>query len=477
MSDNRRDQPGLRPEEVRPAWSESTRFVPSRFVQPVLEFMRTEASGGLLMLLAAVAALVLANSPAGPAYERLWETHLAVGVEGLLQIDHSLREWVNDALMVLFFFVVGLEIKRELAVGELRDPRAAALPVVAAVGGMVVPAAIYLAFNAGTPAARGWGIPMATDIAFAMGIVSLVGTRVPIGAKLFLLALAIVDDVGAILVIAVFYTEELALGWLVAAVVGLAVVALMQRIHIRATSLYALVGVFVWLAMLESGVHATLAGVALGLLTPTRPFYVPDDFARVGRELVDRVDQYAGDPDRGEDPRTIERIQALLRDLSRFSRETVSPLDRLEHQLAPWSSFVVVPIFAFANAGVRISPDAVGGALGDPVLVGVFLGLLVGKLGGVTGAAWLAVRAGLGRLPMHTTWRHVSGLGALAGVGFTVALFVTALAFDDPAAADSAKIGIFAASLLAGLLGYAWLRGAPEPAGRQREWDGELIEA
>lgn len=455
---------GIRPRDLRPSWSESSRFVPERFVQPVLRYMRTEAAGGVVLLVAALAALVWANSPWAAGYERLWGAHLTVELGGLLHLDHTLREWVNDALMVIFFFVVGLEIKRELAVGELRDPKAAALPAIAALGGMVVPAGAYLAFNAGTPATGGWGIPMATDIAFALGVVSLVGTRVPIGAKLFLLALAIVDDIGAILVIAVFYTDTLSVGWLATAVVGLGVVVVMRRIKVRAMLAYGVVGVVVWLGLLESGVHATLAGVALGLLTPATPFYRPDDFAGSARGLVDRVDEYAGDPRKPEDLRTTERIQALLGNVRRLSRETISPLERLESAVEPWSSFLVVPVFAFANAGVVLSGRALADAVTNPISVGVFLGLLAGKLVGVSGASWLAVRTGLGQLPPHTTWRHVIGTALLAGIGFTVALFITTLAFTDPARVDAAKIGIFAASLVAGIAGYLWLRTAPRPA-------------
>ncbi|HEX2028354.1 MAG TPA: Na+/H+ antiporter NhaA [Nitriliruptorales bacterium] len=451
-----------RPHEIRPAWAESDRFVPERFIQPVLAYMRTEASGGVVMLLAAVAAVAWANSPYGDGYTRLWETPLTIDLAGVLLLEHTLQEWVNDALMVLFFFVIGLEIKRELVTGELTDRRAAALPIIAAVGGMVVPALIYLAFNAGTEAARGWGIPMATDIAFAVGVVSLVGTRVPIAAKLFLLTLAVADDIGAILVIALFYTEDLALTWLLAAVAGLAVVVGMQRLEVRTTALYLFVGSWVWLALLESGVHATLAGVTLGLLTPTQAFYRADALAPSARVLVARIEEYAGDPLQDEDPRTIERINVLLRDINRLSRESVAPLERLEHKLAPWSSFLVVPVFAFANAGVRISGDALSGALDDPVLLGVFLGLLVGKFVGVTGATWLAIRAGLAGLPSQATWRHVIGMAMLAGIGFTVALFVTALSFEQPELTDSAKIGIFASSILAGMAGFVWLRTAPE---------------
>lgn len=393
---DRREQrpPAPVPDELRPSWSRSPRPVPRRFVQPVLRYMRTEAAGGVVMLVAAVAALVWANSPWHEGYTSLLETPLAIDLGGSV-LEHDLQEWVNDALMTIFFFVVGLEVKRELVVGELSDPRAAAMPIVAALGGMVVPALIYFSFTAGTAAARGWAIPMATDIAFAVGVVSLVGRRVPIAAKLFLLTLAVTDDIGAIGVIAIFYTEEVAASWLVAALVGLAAVVVLQRVEVRSVPVYVVVGGFVWLAVLESGVEATIAGVALGLLTPTGPFYRPDDYVPVARRLVERVGEYAGRPHEPEDRHTTARIRSILHDVRWISDETVSPLDRLEHRLAPWSSYVVVPIFAFANAGVRFG--GAGLSLTDPVLLGVFLGLLVGKFAGVTAAAWLAVRTGIAR--------------------------------------------------------------------------------
>lgn len=463
MSHDQPVQPG--PPRVRPTWVNSERFVPSRFVQPVLAFMRTEASGGILMLLAGIAALVLANSPIADGYAQLIHTELTVQLGQHLHFEHTLQDWINDGLMAIFFFVVGLEIKRELVKGELSDPRAAALPAAAAVGGMLLPALIYLAFNAGTPAHRGWGVPMATDIAFAIGVISLVGRRAPLGAKLFLLALAVVDDVGAILVIAVFYTQELSVGWLTVAFGLLATVYVMRRVGIRSPAMYVLVGVAVWAAFLESGVHATIAGVLLALLTPSRPFHRPADYGRIAVPLVRRVEDYVGDPaSEPDDHRTTERIQALLRDVTRLSSETVSPLDRLESRLAPWTSFVIVPLFAFANAGVSLSGGVPGRGAGLSVLLGVALGLVVGKVAGVAGGAWLAVRVGAAKLPRGTSWRHVIGVGLLAGIGFTVALFVTALAFTDPSHTASAKIGIFIASLIAGISGFLWLRATPEVA-------------
>ncbi len=373
-------------------------------VRPVQRFMQVEAAGAVVMLAAAVVALVWANSPWSAGYDSLWAT--SVG-------DLSLQEWVNDGLMALFFLVVGLEIKRELVVGELRDRRVAALPAMAALGGMVVPALIYVACNAGHEGSRGWGIPMATDIAFAVGVVSLLGRRVPPGAKLFLLALAVVDDLGAIVVIALVYTEDVSLPWLALAVAALAVAVLLRRADVRRLLPYALLGVGCWIALHESGVHATLAGAAFGFLAPA------------------------------------------------VAAEGESPLDRIVAVLNPWVSFAVVPLFALANAGVSLSGDLLGDAPGDRVVLGIALGLVVGKPVGVVGATWLACRLRVGRLPVGTGWRHLVGVGVCAGIGFTVALFVAGLSFDDPEVVDRAKIGILAGSLLAGVLGYLVLRSAP----------------
>lgn len=452
-------------------WSESRRFVPTTFVQPTLRFLRQESAGGITMLVAAVIALVWANSPAGDSYFGLFGTQIEIAF-GEFRFHHlselTVQEWINDGAMVLFFFVVGLEIKRELVVGELRDPRAAALPAIAALGGMLVPAGIFLAFNLvilpGDGAAPGaWGIPMATDIAFAVGIVSLLGRRVPVSAKLFLLALAIVDDLGAILVIALVYTDELFVGWLVAAIGGLLLLALLNRIDVRAGWLIHSVGVFVWLAMLESGVHATLAGVAVAFLTPVTSFYDPRRIDDHAQPIIDRIREYLPDdvPLHRADNHTLERVSALVTDLRRLTYESVPPLSRLEFRLSPVSSFVIVPLFALANAGFRIQGDALAGAFGDPVLLGVLVGLVVGKTVGVAGFSWLAIRLGLGRMPYRTTWRHMLGLALLAGIGFTVALFVASLSLGG-AALDSAKLGIFGGSLLAGTGGYLFLRRGPE---------------
>ena len=452
-----------------PGWVESDRFVPRSFVRPVLSFMRRETAGGIVMLAAAILAIAWANSPFADSYFDIFDATVEISFGGL-QFHHlselTVREWINDGAMVIFFFVVGLEIKREVTVGELREPRAAALPVLAAAGGMVLPAVIYLAFNIGGDFAGGWGIPMATDIAFAVAVVAMVGTRLPVGGKLFLLALAIVDDLGAIAVIAVVYTDTVSLAWLAAGVVGLAVVVMMNRAGIRALPAYVAMGALVWLCVLESGVHATVAGVALAFLTPVRSLYSPQRFPGRARTLVDRVEYYVPDDlhDLSQgDEHTTERVESVLGDLRRLSTETVSPQDRLELALAPWSAYVIVPVFALANAGVAISSDALAGLSTNPVALGVGLGLLLGKVTGILSFSWLAVRLGLGRLPHHTTWRHMTGMGLLAGIGFTVALFVASLAFEVPQAESAAKVGIFAGSILSGVLGFVLLRTGPAP--------------
>lgn len=446
-------------ERVHRTWIHSDRVIPRRFVRPALRFTRIEAAGGIVMLAAAVVAVVWANGPFGDSYEHFWETPFELSI-GSFHLEETFRELVNDGLMVIFFYVVGLEIKRELVLGELRDPKAAALPALGALGGMVVPAVLYLVFVAGGvdggDATRGWGIPMATDIAFSVGVLSLLGRRVPVGVKLFLLTLAIVDDIGAILVIAVFYTEQLFMGWLGLAIAGLAVVWIASKVGIRWIPFYGVVAFASWFFLLESGVHATLAGVALGFLTPAFAYYPDDQYQERAKRLIARQEFDA------KAPRSAERLDADARQMAAVAQESVPPLNRMEHALLPWSSFVVVPVFALANAGVSFAGVDLGEALTHPVSLGVGTGLLVGKTVGISIFSWLAVRIGLGRLPRNSSWRHIVGVAAIAGIGFTVALFVTALAFEDAALlADRAKIGIFVGSIAAGVIGTALLRAVP----------------
>jgi NhaA family Na+:H+ antiporter len=392
---------------------------PARLLRPLVEFLRTEAAGGVALVVAAVVALVWANSRWQQSYVDLWTHELSIGI-GSHRLELDVGDWINDGLMTIFFLVVGLEIKRELVVGELRRPRRAALPALAAAGGMIAPALIYTAFNAGGPGADGWGIPVATDIAMAVGVVSLLGAAVDPSLKLFLLALAIVDDIGAIVIIAAFYSHGLDARAALIALAILAVVVGCRAGGVQAVPVYVVLGTALWLAVQQSGIHATITGVVLGLLTPTGP-------RRRDADLDLGVDVDVDRP--------------------------ASVVESLEHVLHPWSSFVIVPLFALANAGVPISRQALGEAWSSPVTHGVVAGLVLGKPIGVAAAIWLAVRLRAGELPAGASWRAVLGLGAVAGIGFTVSIFVTDLAFDDPSLRNDAIIGILAASVLAALLG------------------------
>ena len=432
----------------RASWSRSHRALPRRVVQPLQSFLEEETSSGILLLAAAAIALAWANSPWRSTYEELWRTVVTIRL-GDWVISEDLRNWVNDALMALFFLVVGLEIKRELLTGELRRPRAAAVPVVAAIGGMVLPAFIYLLLNATGDGSRGWGIPMATDIAFALGVLTLASQSAPPSMKPFLLTLAIVDDIGAILVIALFYSDGVSVTALLLAAGLVASIVGLQRLDVRAGVVYVGLGIALWLAFFESGVHPTIAGVILGVVTPSRPFQRPravsDEAIRTAEETVD-------DPE----PPDADAPQWLR--LVSLTREAVSPLARVEAALHPWTSYLVVPVFAFANAGVALSANALADAATSTVTLGVILGLVVGKIVGITSASAIAVRTGLGVLPAGCGWRHIVGVAAVAGIGFTVSLFVADLAFADPTLTAHAKVGIFAASLLAGSIGVAVLR-------------------
>ena len=434
-----------------PIWMASDRRIAKYVGRPIAGFLQVEAAGGIVLLFAAVVAMVWANSPWAGSYEGLWHTEVTVGLGGF-ELSEDLRHWVNDALMVIFFFVVGLEIKYEIVSGELRDPKAASVPIIAAFGGMAVPALVYAAFNAGGAGSVGWGIPMATDIAFAVGVLSLLGRRIPSPARVFLLTLAIVDDIGAIVVIAIFYTSDLSLTWLGVAGLLLLLMVGLRVLRVWSMSLYVVIGIGVWFATYESGVHATIAGVVLGLLAPALPLLDQEQSKSYAREAI--ADEHL-------DANELRKFRFLL-------GESVPVAERLGAQLHPWSSYVVLPIFALANAGINLSGDALTSALTSPVTAGVALGLLVGKIVGVAGASWLSVLLGLGRLPHRTTWSMMIGLGAVAGIGFTVSLFVTGLSFAEGGqlAAD-AKVGILGASLLAALVGSGIL--VLTTRGRERE--------
>jgi Na+:H+ antiporter, NhaA family len=417
---------------------------PRRLPVPLREYLREEAAGGVALTAAAALALAWANSPWRAAYDALWETTLAVRL-GRFAIEADLRHWVDDGLMTLFFLVVGLEIKRELVAGELASWRRAALPVLAAAGGMAVPAAIYAAVNAGGPGAPGWGVPMATDIAFALGVLALLGPRVPSSLKVFLLTLAVVDDLGSIAVVALFYSRGVELGTLALAAGLLVVVAALVRAGVWWLPLHVGLGLAVWLTMWHSGVSPALAGVAMGLLTPARPTAPPEVARDVGGALAG---QLADDP---HPPR--------LREMLREARGTVPLAERLAHDLHPVSAFLVVPLFALANAGISLERGALAGAGAGAVLGGVVAGRVVGKLAGIAAATWLAVRLGLADRPEGASWAQLAGVATVAGIGFTVPLFVADLAFPDGRFQAPVKVGLLAASVIAGAAGalVLWL--------------------
>jgi NhaA family Na+:H+ antiporter len=417
---------------------------PRRLPAPLREYLREEAAGGVALTAAAALALVWANSPWRAAYDALWETTLAVRL-GRFAIEADLRHWVDDGLMTLFFLVVGLEIKRELVAGELASWRRAALPVLAAAGGMAVPAAIYAAVNAGGPGAPGWGVPMATDIAFALGVLALLGPRVPSSLKVFLLTLAVVDDLGSIAVVALFYSRGVELGTLALAAGLLVVVAALVRAGVWWLPLHVGLGLAVWLTIWHSGVSPALAGVAMGLLTPARPTAPPEVARDVGGALAG---QLADDP---HPPR--------LREMLREARGTVPLAERLAHDLHPVSAFLVVPLFALANAGISLERGALAGAGAGAVLGGVVAGRVVGKLAGIAAATWLAVRLGLADRPEGASWAQLAGVATVAGIGFTVPLFVADLAFPDGRFQAPVKVGLLAASVIAGAAGalVLWL--------------------
>lgn len=415
-------------------------------------FMHQATSGAIVLLAATVTALIIANSPLGPAYEEFWHEHAGFFVIDFT-FDQSLKHWVDDALMALFFFVVGLEIKREFLVGELSTFRGATLPVVAAIGGMVAPAGIYLALNAGGPNSAGWAVPMATDIAFALGVLALLGSRVPNRLKVYLSALAIADDIGAIVVIAVVYTSGVSTTWLALALIPLAMLVLMNRAGVDEPLWYLGVASVLWFCILNSGVHATIAGVIAAFAIPATAKLAPSEFTDVCRLKIDEIEHLDVPGAHTLEDDSQQKLALQIRDAAIRS---TAPLQRLEFGLHPVTSFLVLPLFALANANIRIVGTGDFGV--HAVGLGVFLGLVVGKPLGITLASLIAVKLGLSSLPSGVTWKHVIGAGMLGGVGFTMSLFVANLAFRIAGVETEAKIMILAASLVAGVMGYTWLR-------------------
>jgi NhaA family Na+:H+ antiporter len=419
-----------------------------RIIRPFQAFAENKTSGGILLLLCTIAALVWANSRWADSYAHLWHTKFTIGLADWT-LSHDLHFWVNDLLMVIFFFVVGLEIKREILVGELASARRASLPIIAAAGGVIVPASIYIALNAGGPGAGGWGIPMATDIAFALGVMVVLGHRVPFGLRVFLTALAIVDDIAAVLVIAVFYTASIS--WTAVGIAAGTLILLfgLNRLGVRQMLTYALGGAVLWLAVLASGVHATIAGVALAFAIPSRTPIDGRQFLESARRTLDHFEAASDDK---RSLMTNEEQQAAVHALEEGCEQVQPPLHRMEHALHSWVTFLILPVFALANAGVVLTGN-IGETLVEPVTLGVILGLVVGKPIGIFVATWLAVRSGLASLPAGVTWNHIYGAGWLGGIGFTMSLFIAGLAFTDEAQLTMAKLGILVASTCAAVVG------------------------
>jgi Na+:H+ antiporter, NhaA family len=433
--------------ENSPANTAQNRFLANP--RTMLErFVHSQTSGSVLLFGATVVALVWANSPWSGSYFAIWKFPLNLGRRPLFSMD--LHHWIDDGLMVLFFLVVGLEIKREIVKGELASFRQAALPIMAALGGMILPALIYFALNRSGVGARGWGIPMATDIGFALGVLALLGKRIPSSLRVFMLALAIVDDVGAILVIAFFYTPQISISAL-----GLAggLLALLIVIAIRKgpISVYVVVGFFFWAAVLSSGVHATIAGVILGLVAPITPKWRPEELADNAEPLLSTFRSQILSKDKLAAEATLTQMDQLL-------RGSDSIAERLERSIHPWVSFLILPLFALASAGVALSTEQLKLAILSPLALGVFLGLVVGKAVGITLFSFVAVRSKIAAMTDGLTWSGIVGVGILAGVGFTVALFISGLSFEDETLVATSKVAVIAASLAAGFIGYTYLR-------------------
>jgi Na+:H+ antiporter, NhaA family len=445
MSRHDRDPQARRPHGLSRPWIRSERPLPRLVVRPVERFLRLEAGSASLLMAAALAALIWSNV-AATSYDDFWSTTLSVEL-GPLEFEEDLLHLVNDLLMAVFFYVVTLEVKRELLHGSLRDRSTAAVPVAAALGTMVGGAVVYLLVNFDGGELRGWAVPIATDIAFALGVLGLAGRRAPRELRAFLLTLAVVDDLGTIAVIALFFSEGLSLVWLAAAAGLTLMIVALQRLEVRHIAPYLALAGILWLATLESGVHPTIAGVVLGFLTPAVAFHSREV---AGGQIADRLGEVSRSPD-------VELSESTMWSVSRVAREGVSPLARMEDQLHPWSAYLVLPLFALANAGVAVSVERIGDALTGQVGLGIALGLVIGApVGGVL-LAWLLVRRTPARLPEGLDWPAIGGVAPLKGIGFTVAIFISVLAFEDEALREEAKLAILLASCIAGIVGLTVL--------------------
>lgn len=435
-------------------------FGSNRVSRGLVDFLRAEASGGLIMLGATAVALVVANTDLVHTYRDFLHQQAGIWL-GSWSLELSLQHWVNDGLMTIFFFLVGLEIKREFLFGELASARRAALPVVAAVGGAVVPAGLFLLLNAGGPHARGWGIPMATDIAFAVTILVLLGKRAPLWLKSFVTALAIADDLMAVLVIAVFYTASLDLTTLAYAGVVVGALAVANLLSVQRPAVYVSLAVLLWYFVLQSGIHATIAGVIAAAFVPaTRRTPLPIGSAS-SREIRQGLDVLESTPEHQEAWEVVDEREAELDHIAVAAARLSAPLYRLEHAIHPWSAFVVLPIFALFNAGVTIPVEALGQALRNPLALGIMLGLFLGKQVGITCFTWLVIRLGLGQMPVGATWRQLWGGAALGGIGFTMSIFIASLAFGESAELELAKLAILIGSFISAVFGVMLLRYTP----------------
>lgn len=424
-------------------------------VEPINKFISNSIASGAVLFLAAITALILSNSPLADAFHHIWEHHFVIAFDTYV-LDYNLHHWINDGLMSIFFFVVGLELKRELVAGELSKPKQAMMPIFAAIGGMVVPGAIYyfININATTESANGWGIPMATDIAFALGVLYLLGDKVPTSLKVFLTALAIIDDLGAVLVIAFFYTSDISVANLIIGGLLLGVLYLGNRLGVRSALFYAIIGVGgVWLAFLTSGVHATIAAVLVAFTIPVDVKIREKEYIKKMKSLINDFDECT--------PSSVTTItedqQKVLSEISKYTNAAMTPLQKLEHSMHPFVAFIIMPLFALANAGVTFTGD-LSSNLHSPVTMGVFFGLLVGKVVGVFGMVYILTKLKIAEMPNNTNYTQILGVAFLAGIGFTMSLFVTTLAFTEMHYQVEAKLGIFLASFIAGVLGYTILK-------------------
>ncbi len=427
---------------------------------PFEHFLHAQTTTGLILMGTTILALIIANSPLYEVYKHIIHTTIEFDI-GSLQIKNSLHHWINDGLMAIFFFMIGLEIKREILIGELSNIKVAILPILSAIGGMIVPALIFMSINSGTVGANGWGIPMATDIAFAISALVLLGNRVSPALVTFLVALAIVDDLGAVLVIALFYTSQIHFDYLLLAAGMFLIMISFNRFGIHAILPYFIIGIFMWFFMLESGIHATIAGVIAAFAIPSKPKIPPIDFTQQTKNLLDEYDNYPV----ATDHTMHEEQKAILQNIKDRIDAVGSPATRLERSLHLPVSLIVIPLFALANAGIHINFANIANIIFEPVSLGIITGLLVGKILGIAGVAFIAIKLGIAKLPQNSSMSQIFGVAALGGIGFTMSIFVADLAFaGNDSLIFQAKIGILTASLLAGALGFIWLRFIAKPA-------------